>query len=485
MQPTGTIFSGQPITCINPSTTFTVTTNPPGSSISWYNSSNTYLGTGPMLTVTAIGMYNAVLTNTSNGCSNSISASANGNTVAPSYSVTGGGTVCLGTSKTLSVTGSYSYTWSTGAITNTINVIPTATSIYSVTAMNLVNGCTKTLTVQVNVNPGCSDVWPGDANSDGMCNNLDVLEIGLNASQIGPPRSSINNNWSAQYASNWSGTISNGKNRSHADCNGDGIVNANDTSAIFNNYSLSHVFKLSAINTTNGDINIVPDQTALPPGFWGSSSIYLGNNTNTITNIYGAAFDVTFDNSLIQTDSLYMVYASSFLNAGNTEINFNKKYFNNGVSHAAIVRTDQLNVSGYGKIATLYYKINNGISDNTLLNVGLSNSVKISASGSLTPLTSGSGTINITSLAAAINSLNSNISYFSIYPNPSLGILNIKTSNKNLFTLNIYNCLGELIYFEKETNGSMTISLEKFGAGVYTIAIINNEGVQITKVALN
>ena len=42
-----------------------------------------------------------------------------------------------------------------------------------------INGCINSQTVSLTVNNTCADVWPGDANSDGTADNLDVLELGL------------------------------------------------------------------------------------------------------------------------------------------------------------------------------------------------------------------------------------------------------------------------------------------------------------------
>ncbi|MCG4880637.1 hypothetical protein L0P06_11240, partial [Amedibacillus dolichus] len=69
------------------------------------------------------------------------------------------------------------------------------------------NNCSATQTVGVTVNNTCQDVWPGDANSDGVADNTDVLELGLHYTQTGPARATVSNNWQSYYATNWTGTI--------------------------------------------------------------------------------------------------------------------------------------------------------------------------------------------------------------------------------------------------------------------------------------
>ncbi|MEI8136902.1 MAG: T9SS type A sorting domain-containing protein, partial [Bacteroidota bacterium] len=59
--------------------------------------------------------------------------------------------VCSGQSVALTGSGASTYTWSTGSNAVTINVTPTATTIYTVNGTNL--GCSGTKTVQVTLNP--------------------------------------------------------------------------------------------------------------------------------------------------------------------------------------------------------------------------------------------------------------------------------------------------------------------------------------------
>ena len=99
----------------------------------------------------------------------------------------------------------------------------------------------------------CANVWPGDINNDGTADNLDVLELGLHYNQIGTARNNLGIVWQAYNAPNWIGTISNGSNLNHSDCNGDGIINNIDTFAIYNNYALTHVFKPLQIDAVNAE----------------------------------------------------------------------------------------------------------------------------------------------------------------------------------------------------------------------------------------
>ena len=229
--------------------------------------------------------------------------------------------ICIGSCVSLYAAGSggtpiYTYSWTPNiGVFSMANDCPSTSTTYTVKVTDA-NGCYNSTTVNIAVNNTCQDVWPGDANSDAVADNLDVLELGLHYLQTGAARASVSNAWQSDFSTNWIGTISNGKNVNHSNCNGDGIINDDDTLAIYNNYNLTHVFKTEQ-TTTNPQLSIIPDQTSVAKGTWGTSSIYLGSATASITNLNGVAFTVNFDNTLIDLNSVWLEYPSSFINVSN------------------------------------------------------------------------------------------------------------------------------------------------------------------------
>jgi hypothetical protein len=69
----------------------------------------------------------------------------------PTLTITGANTICNGTSITQTVSGASTYTWSTGANTNTVVLTPTANATYTVDGTD-VNGCSNNAVVSVSVN---------------------------------------------------------------------------------------------------------------------------------------------------------------------------------------------------------------------------------------------------------------------------------------------------------------------------------------------
>jgi hypothetical protein len=387
-------------------------------------------------------------------------------------------TLCVGTSTLLSTSGIgvNTYSWTTGATTPSISISPTITTTYSVTGTGL-NNCSSTQIVTVTVNQSCQDVWPGDANSDGTADNLDVLELGLHFTQIGPSRATTSNAWQSYFSNNWSGTITNGKNLNHSDCNGDGTIDSNDTLAIYTNYGLTHAFKQPEQTVTNPQLSIVPDQTVVNKGTWGTASVFLGDASSPISNINGLAFTLQFDQNLIDANSFYMEYPSSFLNANNQNLKFSKPDFANGKLYTATTHTITGNVSGNGKIAILHYKIKSALVTDEVLNIGIVQAKQSNAAGTLTPLTAGTATIAAIGASVGMDELNGN--NIGIYPNPASTSVTIYSST-TLEKVELLSITGQLILTEKASGNQHRLNLTDIANGVYFV-VVHDSAQKITR----
>lgn len=139
-----TICSGQSVTFTNTSTNAT--------SYSWSlpgGTPATSTAASPTVSFNTAGTYTVTLTATNSNGTSTSTASIVVNP-SPTPAVTGGGTICLGSSVTLTATGGNSYAWSTTATTDVITVSPTANTTYTVTA-TASNGCTAIASASVTV----------------------------------------------------------------------------------------------------------------------------------------------------------------------------------------------------------------------------------------------------------------------------------------------------------------------------------------------
>lgn len=181
----------------------------------------------------------------------------------------------------------YSLVWSNGETGSVIsNVVPGQTYGLSITDAQ---GCESTVNVQ-----GNDCVWPGDANYDGVANNFDVLELGLYNGSYGPKRQNASSDWTAQPAPIWSGTVSSGRNRKHADCDGSGFVNNFDVLVIDSNYNApAHPLAFMPVTAEDApELYLAFDDPTLTPFTSVQARVRLGTAEIPATEIYGIAFSI-------------------------------------------------------------------------------------------------------------------------------------------------------------------------------------------------
>ncbi len=146
-------ISGDLDICVGQSTTLTASG---GATYLWSTGATTAsISVNPLSTTS----YTVTVTSAA-GCTASISATVNVSPN-PTPAISGDLNICAGESTTLTATGGASYLWSNGATTASINVNPTTTTSYTVTATNAA-GCTGSATVTVIVNPLPTAAISGD-----------------------------------------------------------------------------------------------------------------------------------------------------------------------------------------------------------------------------------------------------------------------------------------------------------------------------------
>jgi hypothetical protein len=378
-------------------------------------------------------------------------------------------TICNGSSTNLSANGSTSYTWSTGATGSMINVLPASSSNFTVTAIDT-NGCVGSKIVAVTVDNTCSDVWPGDANSDGAVNSLDALELGYNYLATGAPRSVQGSNYSAHYATNWSGTLSSGKNKVHADCNGDGTVDLGDTLAIYNNFALTHSFRSSA--SVGESISLFSEYSNMVvPGEWNKLDIILGETSSSM-DVYGVAFDIIYDNSMIENGQAYVKFTPSFLNANSQNVEFRKTNHAAGKIHVADIRTDGLDVNGSGKIGEFYFRVKQDIPEGVVVNTSVSNTHKAKQDRSLKPLTGNQLPLNVNKYPVSVAKNKAVI--VNLYPNPVADKLTVILNSSEETRYSIQDITGRIV-LEGSFVKSGEISTRGLAAGSYSIRLSSHD----------
>ncbi len=203
---------------------------------------------------------------------------------------------------------------------------------------------------------GCPPVYPGDANYDGIANNLDLLSIGIAYGDTGNVRTDTSIAWSAKYVQDWVNVFADSTNHKHADCNGNGIINNDDTIAIIQNYGLTHQRPiLSSMNIAGAPSLYIDLPDTLSPFTNYVIPVYLGDSLSNADSIYGIAFSIIYDPSLLVSSSLQWHTDSGWL--GNYSIDLLDLQYKPapGRIDVGVSRIDQVNKNGFGKIGILQF----------------------------------------------------------------------------------------------------------------------------------
>jgi len=341
----------------------------------------------------------------------------------------------------------------------------------------------------------CDSVWPGDANSDFTANMYDIFPLGLFYNTSGPTRPSATINWNAQVATDWGVQQASSADIKHADCNGDGNIDANDTTAILLNYSLMHskggpTSVIAGINDPTLFVDIVldtvPTSTAL------SIPIKLGTPSNPADSIYGIAMSITYDKNLVDSIAGVTVdYSNSWIGTkGIDMITLDTNFYNDGQIDIGLVRTDgQMINGGFGEILTLNIITIDNLSGKTTIYESLifdfKDVVIIDNKEGLRLFNQQLDSVVIEDATTGIQQ-RSTENHVKIIPNPNQGNFKIYVEDDMNSTIGIYNTIGQLIDVNTSIkNNYATINMADFEKGLYFIQIHNqNKGTIVEKVII-
>lgn len=347
--------------------------------------------------------------------------------------------------------------------------------------------CFDTKPVTVNISNHC--VWPGDTNNDSIADNYDLLPIGLFYSQIGTSRSNISNTWQAYPSIDWGTPQINGADIKHVDCNGNGIIDSNDTLAINLNFSSIHALIANNFNDLkllNPDIYFVTSSSSYFAGDWIDVEIWTGSSTIPVSNLYGIAFNIDYDVSLVQAGTESLTYSNSWLGIpGTNAIKISKIDAFAAKAHGGISRINHTNASGYGKIANFKFRTNTSITSSSDLHLSISRYEANDVNGLPLVFNTSTDSITIIPLTTSLKETNT-VSEFTISPNPFTLNTTITFSKDQKNTIiKIMDVLSKEIKKINFTGKHLIIEKGEMEAGIYFVQITDeNNCVENRKIVI-
>jgi hypothetical protein len=371
----------------------------------------------------------------------------------------------------------YKYTWTDAPLDiSVLNNLPIGT--YNVTVTDA-NGCkisgSTTLTT-------C--VWAGDTDTSGVVNAADLLNIGLAFGERGGVRpfcaiDSANGrgfctDWFEQNVPFWSKQTPDGVNYKHIDANGNGLINHADTLAIIKNWSKTRTLRGDNPVVLRGAAPPISVQTGrVAEGQWAAFPIILGDVTNTAKDIYGLAFSINYDPSVIDASSVYLSFGQNWLGSGDNVLRVFKNF--NGTIETAISRTNLQNSSGNGQIATLNFKTKAGMSGRNL-SFTIDNQQVINKDAQTVPTLGQTTTTTVLTSTSEPDWANQ----IAVYPNPTTGKVIVEAQNIDVKSVEVFDISGKSLFKTENSGKNDPLSIKH--AGTYFLKIQTANGVLMRKV---
>lgn len=317
-----------------------------------------------------------------------------------------------------------------------------------------------------------SCVWPGDANYSLEANHYDLMSIGLNYGKTGPVRDSASTRWIGHFANDWASIQINGVNNKHSDCNGDGIIDTLDITAIKDNFAFSHPFqpdKQLQSKPANPDLYFEVLVPNVAPGTEVEVKIMAGKDS---ISLYGVAYEAEFDLGQIKDKKVLADYTNSWIgNSGTNMLSYDRMDTANNRLLASVTRNNQSDKKGFGEISRLKFTIDPATTSNMLV-MCINTDFGVNTLGDSVMFNSTCDTI----LFTGINVINLN-KKVKIYPNPAYNRVTIELpNNKQEFEVEILNMIGQQVYHNiLKSESKKEISLKEMSEGLYLIRIISSD----------
>lgn len=327
------------------------------------------------------------------------------------------------------------------------------------------------------VDSSCStngQVWPGDTDEDGTASIRDVLHIGVAYGERGPAREGNLQLWSGQPALPWDASFNSGVNYKHADCDGNGLVDDNDTGAIISNFGETHyTTSVPVVNNTNNGIPLIveyPEEASV--GDTIEINIRLGDPTHLATNVYGIALTITVDSTLFDRSSATASLSGTWMGTPGTDLM--DLTFTNDAFHWGIVRNDHKDTTGYGRIGGVTMIM---IDD---LTRQIEDVLSVSAI-SLIDATGKNHDIDL-QIVPTITCAEGNLT---ICPTPANERIHIMLEGlEDVEEVAIFNQNGLMNYRQDSPNGTVTVETATYSPGVYFLRVRVKNGLLTRKIII-
>lgn len=371
----------------------------------------------------------------------------------------------------LSGTAPFTYNWYP-VLSSTSLMDSAITGLYLVEVEDI-NGCITDSVILVR--NSCQDVWPGDANTDGVVDVSDFVYLCIAEGEVGPVRTNATINWNVEPAQDWTYELGQ-SNLKHLDTDGNGLIALDDSMAVLQNYGQSHL-KTGADNRAVVGAPLVYLDIREISAINGDSihiDVYAGENSLPLDSVFALTLKVLFNQNHLLPDGPIDI-ANSWLGSTSELATIQKAF--QGEWNIAVSRFQGGNVSGKGILATFAMKVpdnlgvNSPMSFTTRIDLESAQAFNNLAEPIAINWKGDSLTINAHPVSVATIGNDNTIS---IYPNPVEGVLNVKFSATGHSVITVYDMLGNNVHKMTSQGREATIDCTYWSAGLYILEVESN-----------
>lgn len=329
-----------------------------------------------------------------------------------------------------------------------------------------------------------SCVWAGDANDDNIVTNYDILPIGLGYGAIGDlrPNAGIDFDCEPHFDWNQSTPVTN-VDYKHADTDGNGIVDANDTLAIAQNWGMMHLRPGEGSPASANQSPFLVGYASSNPGATIRLPILLGDQANPVDSAYGLAYTIFYDQTMVDTNSVMVDFDTSWLGTEGVDmITIHKNFYNNGQLQIGMSRTDHQPVSGYGQIGTLQFTIKDDIIRRNSANLHL-----IMGIGQVRFIDEMENTVDIEGQPSYVVILRADDptgveeilgNQIQLFPNPASNRVILQSSQEDIERIRLFNGAGQLLHSAQPQTLEHQLNVSELASGIYQLEIQTASGLQ-------
>jgi hypothetical protein len=279
----------------------------------------------------------------------------------------------------------------------------------------------------------------------------------------------------------WNDSQTGGINLHHADANGDGWIDLEDTTTVITNYGQSRPLANPDPQrpTIGPDLAVIPANAIYNAGDTVHLKVMAGSSLLPVDQLSAIGFKVDVPPGLIIPGTYTVSIANNWLCPDSNCIMYRRADESSGTAAVSLARLDGDQVSSYGELADISFVINAAYSGSTTINIPLSDYRSFEPDANPISLSPLDGVIQV--LGTSINE-ESSLEEFTLYPNPTNSIatllFNRKSNTSEKAILQIMDLTGRVVSPEQNillTAGVQQVPMDCSGLqpGVYLVRLIS------------